>query len=114
MCVVAYPNAPFALFLGYRVVVSLAFYAVYRAASRNTTVHAGRLFWLQNMCYGLAALAIALMAVNLGGIRSSYMHGISIVALVRATLVPSHWRLGRFPSSWASGPSCPPPRAPSG
>ena len=92
MCFVAYPSAPFALFLGYRVVVSLAFYGVYRAASRNTTVPAGRLYWLQNMCYGLAALTIAIMAVHLGGIRSPYMHGISIVALVRATLVPSHWR----------------------
>ena len=39
-----------------------------------------------------AALTIAIMAVHLGGIRSPYMHGISIVALVRATLVPTHWR----------------------
>lgn len=94
MCFVAYPNAPFALFLGYRVVVSLAFYGVYRAASAHATVPAARLFWLQNVCYALAAFTIAIMAVNLGGIRSPYMHGISIVALVRATLVPSHWRRG--------------------
>ena len=92
MCFVAYPDAPFGLFLGYRVVISLVFYAVYRAASQNATMPVARLFWLQNMCYGLAALTIAIMAVHLGGIRSSYMHGISIVALVRATLVPSHWR----------------------
>ena len=92
MCFVAYPDAPFGLFLVYRVLVSLAFYAVYRAANRHSTVTVAQLFWLQNMCYAIAALTIALMAVHLGGIRSSYMHGISIVALVRATLVPSHWR----------------------
>ena len=92
MCFVAYPDAPFGLFLLYRVLVSLAFYGVYRAASQNATMPVARLFWLQNLCYGLAALTIAIMAVHLGGIRSPYMHGISIVALVRATLVPSHWR----------------------
>ena len=93
MCFVAYPDAPFGLFLGYRVVVSLAFYGVYRVASQpHGTMSVARLFWLQNLCYALAALTIAIMAVHLGGIRSPYMHGISIVALVRATLVPSHWR----------------------
>ena len=94
MCFVAYPDAPFGLFLVYRVLVSVAFYGVYRSASRNAAMPVARLFWLQNLCYGLAALAIAIMAVHLGGIRSPYMHGISIVALVRATLVPSHWRRG--------------------
>jgi hypothetical protein len=94
MCFVAYPGAPFGLFLVYRVLVSLAFYGVYRSASQNATMPVTRLFWLQNLCYGLAALTIAIMAVHLGGIRSPYMHGISIVALVRATLVPSHWRRG--------------------
>jgi len=92
MCFVAYPDAPFGLFLVYRILVSLAFYGVYRAASRDAAMPVARLFWLQNLCYGLAALTIAIMAVHLGGIRSPYMHGISIVALVRATLVPSHWR----------------------
>jgi serine/threonine-protein kinase len=32
------------------------------------------------------------MAVHLGGTRSPYMHGISIVALIRAALIPTHWR----------------------
>ena len=91
MCFVAYPDAPFWLFLVYRVVVGLAFYGVYRA-SQHATMPVTRLFWLQNVAYGLAAITIAIMAVHLGGIRSPYMHGISIVALVRATLVPTHWR----------------------
>jgi len=93
MSFVAYPGAPFVQFLTYRVVVELAFLGVYRA-SRRGTFELKRLFWLQNVCYGTAALAIALMAIDLGGVRSPYMHGISVVALVRAALVPTHWRNG--------------------
>lgn len=93
MCFVAYPGAPFTAFLAYRVAVELAFVGVYRA-SRHGTTELKRLYQLQNLCYGSAALVIAIMAVNLGGIRSPYMHGISVVALVRAALVPTHWRRG--------------------
>lgn len=91
MCFVAYPGAPCGLFLTYRAAMELAFFAVYRA-SRRGTMDLKRLFLLQNLCYGSTALVIAIMAVDLGGIRSPYMHGISIVALVRAALVPTHWR----------------------
>ena len=95
MCFVAFPDAPFGLFIAYRVIVELGFYAIYRA-TRGRTMDVKRLFYWQNVCYGTAALTIALMAVHLGGIRSPYMHGISIVALVRAALVPNHWRHARF------------------
>ena len=91
MCFVAYPAAPFSLFVVYRVVVELVFLGVYRA-SRREGANASRLLGWLNVTFGLAAIAISLMAINLGGIRSPYMHGISIVALVRAALVPSHWR----------------------
>jgi len=91
MCLVAYPGAPFLLFVGYRVAVELAFLAVYRA-SRRPSSDIRKLFWGLNVSFGIAAIAIALMAVDLGGIRSPYMHGISIIALVRAALVPSEWR----------------------
>ncbi len=91
MCFVAYPGAPFGLFLAYRVGVLLVFQAVHRA-SRRPDANVLRLFYLQNVTYGLTALVISLMAVHLGGIRSPYMHGISIVALIRAAVVPGHWR----------------------
>ena len=91
MCFVAYPGAPFGLFLAYRVAVELAFLGVW-VASRRPGVDVRRLFYSLNLCYGLAALVISLMAVHLGGIRSPYMHGISIVALIRAALVPSSWQ----------------------
>ena len=93
MCFVAYPGAPFGLFVVYRVVVALVLYAVYRA-TRWRTVPILRLVVAQNVAYGLAAGVIALMAVHLGGVRSPYMHGISIVALVRAAVVPESWRRG--------------------
>jgi hypothetical protein len=93
MCFVAYPDAPFGVFLIYRVAVELAFVSTYRA-SRRGRMKLERLFLFQNLCYGSTALVIALMAVDLGGIRSPYMHGISIVALVRAALIPTHWRRG--------------------
>ena len=91
MCFVAFPGAPFGRFVAIRVVVELVMLAVYRA-SRRPGVKLLHLVVGQNAAYALAALGIALMAVHLGGIRSSYMHGISIVALVRATVIPESWR----------------------
>jgi serine/threonine-protein kinase len=90
MCFVAYPGAPFPLFVAYRVAVELSFPAILRASRRGASVE--QLFSWLNRSFGAAALAISLMAVSLGGIVSPYMHGISIVALVRAALVPTHWR----------------------
>jgi eukaryotic-like serine/threonine-protein kinase len=91
MCFVAYPGAPFRLFLAYRLVVELAFVGVYRASARPG-IPVKRLSYAQDLCFGMAALGVALMAVNLGAVRSPYMHGISVVALVRAALVPEPWR----------------------
>jgi serine/threonine-protein kinase len=91
MCFVAYPGAPFPLFVAYRLLEELALYGVYRA-SRSGTVRLRPLIQAQNLSFGLAAVIIALMAVHLGGIQSPYMHGISIVALVRAAVIPERWQ----------------------
>lgn len=91
MCFVAYPSAPFRLFVIYRIGVELVLYAVYRA-TRWRSVPVLRLVIAQNVSYALIAGVIALMAIHLGGVRSSYMHGVSIVALVRAVLVPESGR----------------------
>ena len=91
MCFVAYPHARFSLFVLYRVLVEAVFVLVYRA-SRQRTAHVKRLFAWTNVTFGIAAIGISVMAIELGGIRSPYMHGISIVALVRAALVPDQWR----------------------
>ena len=91
MCFVAFPTAPFARFVAYRVLVELAFLAVYRM-TRRPGERVALLFSLTNLTFGLVAITISVMAIDLGGIRSPYMHGISIVALIRAALIPSHWR----------------------
>jgi serine/threonine-protein kinase len=91
MCFVAFPGAPFWLFVVYRVVVELAFLFTYRASVHSTMPLRRLLLW-QSVMYCAAAFVIALMALPLGGIRSPYMHGISIVALVWAALVPMPWR----------------------
>ena len=93
MCFVAYPGAPFRLFLVYRVAIELMLLAAYRASRRETT-DVRRVFAGLTASFSAASVTIALMAVHLGGIRSPYMHGISIVALVWAALVPTHWRRG--------------------
>ena len=91
MCFVAFPGAPFARFVAYRVLVELVFLAVYRM-TRRPGARVTLLFTLTNLTFGLVAITISVMAIDLGGIRSPYMHGISIVALIRAALIPTHWR----------------------
>jgi serine/threonine-protein kinase len=91
MCFVAFPGAPFRLFLLYRVVIEIVFAGVHRRSRRESADLRGLLV-LQRLVYCATAFVIALMALHLGGVRSPYMHGISIVALVWAALVPMPWR----------------------
>jgi eukaryotic-like serine/threonine-protein kinase len=93
MCYVAYPDAPFLRFVIYRIVVELLFLVVYRACLREDA-DAKLLFRLLSVCFVVAAVTIAVMAIHLGGIRSPYMHGISLVMLVWSALIPTHWRRG--------------------
>ena len=91
MCLALYPEAPFALFIAYRIVVEALILWIYRETGRPSAPLA-RLMRLQDLLFVLAALTISLMAIHLGGIRSVYVHGVSIVCLVRATLRAEHWR----------------------
>jgi eukaryotic-like serine/threonine-protein kinase len=93
MCFVAYPGAPFGRFVAYRIAVALLFLVVYRA-SRHETANVRVLFRWLGVCFTASAFTIAVMAIDLGGIRSPYMHGISLVALVWAALIPTDWRHG--------------------
>jgi len=93
MCFVAFPDAPFRLFLVYRVAIELFFLAVFRASLRETADGRALFQWL-SLSFIATAVTISLMAIHLGGITSSYMHGISIVALVWAALIPLKWRRG--------------------
>lgn len=90
MCFVAFPGAPFPLFLAGRVLVEAALYAVYWA-SRQPHIPVATLARWHSAPFVMAALCISLMAIPLGGLLSSYMHGISLVILVRAAVMPEHW-----------------------
>ena len=90
MCFVVFPGAPFSLFVVGRVVVEAALLGVYWG-SRQPAVPVGVLARCQNASFILAAACIALMAIPLGGFLSPYMHGISIVLLVRAVVMPEPW-----------------------
>ena len=93
MCYVAYPGAPFSRFVLYRIAIELLFVAVYRACLRDTADAKVLFRWL-SVCFVSAAITIAVMAIHLGGIRSPYMHGISLVMLVWSALIPTHWQRG--------------------
>ena len=90
MCFVVFPGAPFQLFVAGRVAVEAALLKVYWS-SQQRTVPARILARFQNASFILAAACISLMAVPLGALRSPYMHGISIVLLVRAVVMPEPW-----------------------
>jgi hypothetical protein len=122
MCFVAYPDAPFRLFVAYRIAVELIMLAVYRAC-RSESANVRHLFRGLTVSFSAAAFTIAFMAIHLGGVRSPYMHGISLVALVWAALIPTHWRRGlptfiqigfSFPLVMAAGAIVSPSRARSG
>ena len=91
MCFVAFPAAPFRYFVVARVLIEGVLFAVY-AGTRRKSMPVGRLVAAQDVAFVLVALTISVMAIPLGGIRSSYMHGISVVLLVRAAMSPDAWR----------------------
>ena len=91
MCFVLYPSAPFPLFIAYRAGLEAFILWVYRSALRPDA-DVVVLERCQNLAFFLAVLAVALMAIHFDGLRSSYMHGISIACLIRAAATPEHRR----------------------
>jgi len=94
MCLVLYRGSPLSLFLAIRVAVEAHIFWVYRRSS-NPAISIERLGAAQNLSYSLAAFGIAIMALMLGGPTSPYMHGISLVCLVRAAVIPEPWQRSR-------------------
>jgi serine/threonine-protein kinase len=93
MCFVVFPGTAFTPFVLYRIAVQLLLLAIDRASHRPH-ISVSKLFAWLRFGFAAASFTIALMAIPLGGITSSYMHGISIVALVWAAVVPTSWRRG--------------------
>jgi len=64
VCFVLYPDAPFLLYIAYRIGVEVLFFAVYAATFRPSS-RPSVLVRLQNTAFLVAALCIALMAIHL-------------------------------------------------
>lgn len=91
MCFVVYPAAPLAPFLLYRLLLEATLVLVYRA-SLGTTGNSHRLLMARDACFMAASFLVSAMALHLGGLQSSYMHGTSIVILVRSMVIPAPLR----------------------
>jgi eukaryotic-like serine/threonine-protein kinase len=92
MVLALFSQAPYAKYLVLRLMGELGFLGVFALARRG----AGTLSVLYAAhvgSYVFVALAISFMALDFGGLHSAYVHGVSIVLLVRAMLVPARfWR----------------------
>jgi eukaryotic-like serine/threonine-protein kinase len=92
MIAALYPSAPYVNYLILRLVGELGFVATFQL-SRRLLVPISLLHAAHVASYAFVAFAISVMALDLGGLHSAYAHGISIVVLVRAMLVPARfWR----------------------
>jgi eukaryotic-like serine/threonine-protein kinase len=81
-----------------RLIAELLLFGLYRLASRRD-VPAHVLIAYYNTCFLIGAIFIALMALDFGGLSSSYVHGISIVLLLRTALVPAPFGLALIAST---------------
>lgn len=88
MATVLYPAAPVWPCVVMRAVEEGLAIVVYRMSSRPN-ISAQTLVSAYNASFLAAAIFISLMALDFGGLTSSYMHGLSIVVLLRTALVPA-------------------------
>jgi eukaryotic-like serine/threonine-protein kinase len=98
MATVLYPAAPLWHCLGMRLIEQVIVVGVYRL-SLQPEVSGRRLLLAYNACFLFAAVFVALMAFDFGGLTSSYMHGISIVVLLRTALVPAPFSVALLTST---------------
>lgn len=95
MTFVVAPETAFAPFIAYRaaeqVMIAIAHYCL-RPTVDGSPPSQRRIAISEALVFVGAAVTISLMALRLGGLRSNYVHGISIVVLVRGAAVPSRWR----------------------
>ena len=102
MTYVVQPAAPLAWLLFLRGVEQLLIVAAYYALRPSSVPpkqgsllssepSMARVLFAEASVFVGASLMVAFMALYLGGLRSNYVHGISIVILVRGAAVPSRW-----------------------
>ncbi|WP_437654769.1 serine/threonine-protein kinase [Sorangium sp. So ce1182] len=85
-----YPDAPLWYFVALRLVEQAVIVTVYRMSLRKD-VSMRRIAVARELVFLVGALFISAMALELGGIRSVYMDGLSVIMLVRCVVVPAPW-----------------------
>ena len=90
MVVALYPQAPYLEYLLLRILGEAGNLGTFELARRGigsrATLHAVHL-----ASFMVMGISISIMALDLGGLHSAYVHGLSIVLLVRAMLVPARF-----------------------
>jgi serine/threonine-protein kinase len=91
ICYVLVPEASLAWFSLWRFSAEAIFIAGYFLILRGARTHL-RLTVAELLLFGVGSVALCLMAVRYGGINSRYIHGLSMVLLVRSAAVPGRWQ----------------------
>jgi tRNA A-37 threonylcarbamoyl transferase component Bud32 len=90
MVLALYPEAAYSRFVALRL-AGEAVLAVTWWLGRRRTTNPTLLRWAHRSSYVFLGLEISIMAIQVGGLHSTYLHGISIVVLGRSMLVPARW-----------------------
>ncbi|HRI65168.1 MAG TPA: serine/threonine-protein kinase [Polyangium sp.] len=89
---ILYPATPVWHFISLRLVEEVFLVIVYFFSFRPN-VRLSSMIALNNTAFITASLFIALMAFDFGSLNSSYIHGISLVVLVRSVTIVESWQL---------------------
>ncbi len=87
-----YPGLPLGRFALYRLGAELALGGVVLLARRPGAA-VPRLVVLQGAAFVLAAIVLSVMGLSTGGIHSVYLHGLSLIILVRSVIMPEPWQV---------------------
>lgn len=88
---VVYPGAPLLRFGIFRLIAEAGILLVF-LLSREQSVTSRTLKLANAMICTLCSVFISIMALDVGGLVSPYIHGLSLVILIEALAVPAPWR----------------------
>lgn len=92
MSLLLFPRSRLGLLLGYRLLGELVNLAGFLLI-RDPRISLRQARVAHGVMYGAMGLLISLMSLELGGLASRYVHGVSIVVMVRAIVVPARARV---------------------
>src|SRR5262252_6344515 len=91
ICYVLVPTASLLWFTLWRGLAEAIFLASYFLILRGARTNL-RLTVAELLIFGVASVALCMMALRYGGLGSRYIHGLSLVLLVRSAAVPGRWQ----------------------